>query len=98
MLFKQLLFHCKVRSVGQVIGAVVATSPEAAEKAAKLVRVSYEDLPIITTIEVYIRIYLLLRHNWMRFYQRPKCTVTLNLNYKKGIFLNIKTFSLSNAR
>ena len=42
----------QVYSSGEIIGAVVATSPEAAEQAAKLVQISYEDLPVLTTIEV----------------------------------------------
>ena len=42
----------QVYSSGEIIGAVVATSPEAAEQAAKSVQISYEDLPVLTTIEV----------------------------------------------
>ena len=39
-------------SVGQIHGAIVATSPEIARRAAKMVKVEYEDLPAIITIEV----------------------------------------------
>lgn len=37
---------------GQVIGAVVADTAMAARRGAQLVRVDYEDLPAILTIEV----------------------------------------------
>ena len=37
--------------MGQVIGAILAESPEIAEKAAKLVSVEYQDLPALMTIE-----------------------------------------------
>ncbi|XP_072047246.1 xanthine dehydrogenase/oxidase-like [Amphiura filiformis] len=48
----EILVTKEVYSTGAIIGAIVATTPEAAHKAAKLVHVSYEDLPVITTIEV----------------------------------------------
>lgn len=38
--------------VGHIIGAVVADTPEHAERAAHVVKVTYEDLPAIITIEV----------------------------------------------
>ncbi|XP_072047182.1 xanthine dehydrogenase/oxidase-like [Amphiura filiformis] len=41
----------QVYSVCQIIGGVVATDPDTAQKAATLVDVTYEDLPVITTIE-----------------------------------------------
>ncbi|XP_072042532.1 xanthine dehydrogenase/oxidase-like [Amphiura filiformis] len=47
----EVLVSKEVYSTGDIIGAIVATTPEAARKAAKLVHVSYEDLPVITTIE-----------------------------------------------
>ncbi|XP_072027839.1 xanthine dehydrogenase/oxidase-like [Amphiura filiformis] len=47
----EILVTKEVYSTGAIIGGVVATSPEAAHKAAKLVHVSYEELPVITTIE-----------------------------------------------
>ena len=37
--------------MGQVIGAILAESPEIADTAVKLVSVRYEDLPVIMTIE-----------------------------------------------
>ena len=37
---------------GQVIGGIVAETQAQAQKAAQLVRVTYEDLPRIITIEV----------------------------------------------
>ena len=40
-----------VRYTGQPIAAVAATTPRAAEEAAKLVRVEYERLPHVTTLE-----------------------------------------------
>lgn len=42
----------QVFCVGQAIGAVVATSEHAAKVAADLVKVTYEDLPSIITLEV----------------------------------------------
>lgn len=41
----------KVHCVGQVIGAVLAESAAVAKQAAKLVRVQYEELPSLMTIE-----------------------------------------------
>jgi xanthine dehydrogenase/oxidase len=41
----------KVVSHGQIIGAVVASSRLIAQKAARLVKVAYEDLPHVLTIE-----------------------------------------------
>ncbi|EPY82416.1 xanthine dehydrogenase/oxidase [Camelus ferus] len=41
----------KVTCVGHVVGAVVADTPEHAQRAAHGVKVSYEDLPVIITIE-----------------------------------------------
>lgn len=38
--------------VGHIIGAVVADTPEHAQRAAHGVKVTYEDLPAIITIEV----------------------------------------------
>ena len=38
--------------MSQVLGAIVATSPTVAHQAAKMVRVEYEELAVITTIEV----------------------------------------------
>ncbi|XP_054265333.1 xanthine dehydrogenase-like [Macrosteles quadrilineatus] len=46
----------KVMCVGQVVGAVVADTQQLAQRAAKLVKVEYEDLqPVIITIEDSIR-------------------------------------------
>jgi len=39
-----------------VIGAVIADTKDAALKAAKVVKIEYEDLPPIVTIEVLINI------------------------------------------
>ncbi|XP_072047248.1 xanthine dehydrogenase/oxidase-like [Amphiura filiformis] len=41
----------QVYSVGQIHGAIVAATPEIAQQAAKKVKVQYEDLPAIVTIE-----------------------------------------------
>ena len=41
----------KVTSAGQPIGLIVATSPKAAEEGVRAVKVEYEDLPAILTIE-----------------------------------------------
>ena len=41
-------------SAGQVIGAIVADTQAQAQRAAKAVKVEYEDLPSIITIEVLI--------------------------------------------
>ena len=38
--------------VGQVIGAIVAETQAQAQRAAKMVNISYEELPRILTIEV----------------------------------------------
>lgn len=45
-------YYSQVTCVGQVIGAVIAESKNIALKAAKAVKVEYEDLPPIITIEV----------------------------------------------
>ena len=42
----------KVNHIGQVIGIIVAESQPLAQRAAKAVKVTYEDLPSIITIEV----------------------------------------------
>ena len=42
----------QVTCVGQVIGAVVAETQAQAQRAAKMVKISYEELPRILTIEV----------------------------------------------
>lgn len=44
----------RVTSVGQIIGIVVAKTRELAQRAAKLVKVTYKALPAILTIEVFI--------------------------------------------
>ena len=41
----------KVTSAGQPIGFIVATSPKAAEEGVRAVKIEYEDLPAILTIE-----------------------------------------------
>ena len=38
--------------VGQVIGAIAAETQAQAQRAAKMVKIAYEDLPRILTIEV----------------------------------------------
>ena len=43
----------QVTCVGQVIGAIVAETQAQAQRAANLVKVTYEDLPRILTIEVH---------------------------------------------
>ena len=42
----------QVTCVGHIIGAVVADTPEHAQRASHGVKVTYEDLPAIITIEV----------------------------------------------
>ena len=42
----------EVTSAGQIIGIVVATTQPLAQRAAKAVRVTYQDLPSIITIKV----------------------------------------------
>ena len=44
-------FSLQVRAVGQPVGAVVAKDQDTAQRAAKLVRVEYTELPAIVTIE-----------------------------------------------
>jgi len=46
---RPLISHEKVRSTGDIVAAVVADNAIAAEDAAKLVKVKYESLPIITS-------------------------------------------------
>ncbi|XP_077979418.1 xanthine dehydrogenase/oxidase-like [Glandiceps talaboti] len=52
---KELFASEKVLHVGQLIGGIVAESPELASKAAKLVKVVYEDLDYVLTIEEAIK-------------------------------------------
>ena len=42
----------KVNHIGQIIGIIVAESQPLAQRAAKAVQVTYEDLPSVITIEV----------------------------------------------
>ena len=42
----------QVTCVGQVIGAIVAETQAQAQRAAKMVKITYEELPRILTIEV----------------------------------------------
>ena len=42
----------EVKHIGQVIGIIVAENQPLAQRAAKAVKVAYEDLPSIITIEV----------------------------------------------
>ena len=42
----------EVTCVGHIIGAVVADTPEHAHRAARGVKITYEDLPAIITIQV----------------------------------------------
>ena len=42
----------KVQHIGQVIGIIVAETQPLAQRAAKAVKIAYEDLPSIITIEV----------------------------------------------
>ncbi|XP_077979490.1 xanthine dehydrogenase/oxidase-like [Glandiceps talaboti] len=51
----ELFASDKVLHVGQLIGGIVAESPELASKAAKLVKVVYEDLDYVLTIEEAIK-------------------------------------------
>ena len=43
----------KVNFIGQVIGLIIAESQPLAQRAAKAVKVTYEDLPAVVTIEVH---------------------------------------------
>lgn len=45
-------YHFQVTCVGDAIGAVIAETKHAAVKAAKAVKIEYENLPPIITIEV----------------------------------------------
>eukprot|EP00794_Sanderia_malayensis_P018330 gene18330-biopygen12273 len=45
----------KVSHVGQIIGAIIATDQTSAKRAAKVVQVSYKELPAIVTIEEAIK-------------------------------------------
>ena len=55
---EQVFADGKVNLIGQVIGLIVADSAPLAQRAAKLVKVTYEDLPSIITIEVGHRVLL----------------------------------------
>ena len=46
------MFNTQVTCQGHIIGAIVADNQAAAQRAAKLVRVEYEELRPILTIEV----------------------------------------------
>ncbi len=43
-----------MRSIGQTIGAIIAEDSNIARQAAKLVKVTYEDLPAVLTIQVML--------------------------------------------
>ena len=45
----------EVTAIGQLIALVVADNKPLAKQAAKLVKISYEDLPSVLTIEVSLR-------------------------------------------
>lgn len=51
-IFDRLIFaRGKVRHVGEPVAAVAATSPKIAEKAVRLIKVTYEDLPAVLSMD-----------------------------------------------
>ncbi|KAE8752582.1 xanthine dehydrogenase 1 [Frankliniella occidentalis] len=51
----EVFASAEVQHVGQIVAAVVAVDQLTAQRAAKLVKIQYEDLPVIVTIEDAIR-------------------------------------------
>ena len=58
---EQVFAEDKVMAVGQLIAIVVATRSALAKHAAKLVKVTYEDLPAVLTIEVHVECILCIQ-------------------------------------
>ena len=56
-IYDALICVCQVTCVGQVIGVIVAETQAQAQRAAKMVKITYEELPRILTIEVKNAIY-----------------------------------------
>ena len=56
-IYGALICVCQVTCVGQVIGVIVAETQAQAQRAAKMVKITYEELPRILTIEVKNVIY-----------------------------------------
>ena len=54
LLDEEVFADGKVNFIGQIIGVIVAEGKPLAQRAAKLVKVAYEDLPSVITIEVLI--------------------------------------------
>ena len=75
----------KVNHIGQVIGVIVAESQPLAQRAAKAVRVTYEDLPSVITIEVgrvsLLQCYklVLLDTNLCRMQSKPTHFIPLSI-------------------
>ena len=61
----------KVDHIGQVIGIIVAESQPLAQRAAKAVKVTYEDLPSIITIEVSRFLSQIINVNILIIYRMP---------------------------
>ena len=51
---EQVFADGKVNHIGQIVGVIVAESKPLAQQAAKSVKISYDNLPSIITIEVSI--------------------------------------------
>ena len=48
----------KVVTCGQIIGVVLARDQPLAQRAAKAVKVTYQDLPSVITIEVHVHVHV----------------------------------------
>ena len=74
-------FFCpKVTCVGHVIGAVLADNHEHAQRAAKLVKIKYEELqPVIITIEVS-KLVISYVNLESYFYKVNFCDINYNMN------------------
>ena len=58
LLDEEVFADGKVNFLGQIIGMIVAEGQPLAQRAAKLVKVMYEDLPSVITIEVLMFTYI----------------------------------------
>ena len=58
LLDEEVFADGKVNFIGQIIGMIVAKGQPLAQRAAKLVKVTYEDLPSVITIEVLMLSYI----------------------------------------
>ena len=69
---EQVFADGKVNHIGQVIGVIVAESQPLAQQAAKAVKITYDNLPSIITIEVGITVIVIPSVRQGMFWGEPE--------------------------